>query len=553
ALWFGWPRSGRVGGQAAASAPSSRLLIVPFENLTGDARYDNVGRIAADRIALRVARLGSIDVVPSTTVMLAFRDTGAGREQRVAQLTSVTHAGRIMSGSVVLRADSVVLQAQVTDVASGRTVLTMEPSSAPAADPVAAIDAIADRLLGALGRQKNLKALSSAFRAPTYAAYEAFATGFQKFARDNDNAGSRVFFARAIEIDSTYVQAYFLLARQYINAGEFDRADSLVHRIERLPIEFTAGERAFVDNYRAELRGDFEARLQSAQQLVALDSAGVPLWLIGEVAVEMLKPGVALPALVAAESTFAMIGGGATRNQITKLAEARHEAGEFASEWQTMSSRAADFGDNDRVRGRMIGAAAGLRAPARADSLAQLVLDARPDPRGSRVLAVALGAMEFRAHGDSTTAQRLLTRTSAWLAAHPERAPSPLRMYAETVVRLSNGELDSAATTLARLVRQTPRIDLAGLLAIAELARGNRERAAIVADSLGALRRKWLFGEHTYWRAAIHGALGDRELAVQLLAQAHLEGQPMQTWHFTEELRALHGFAPFEAMIRPAP
>ncbi len=535
------------------AAPSSRLLIVPFENLTGDARFDNVGRIAADRIALRVARLGSIDVVPSTTVMLAFRDTGAGREQRVAQLTGVTHAGRILSGSVLLRADSVVLQAQVTDVASGRTVLTMEPSSGPATDPVAAIDAIADRLLGALGRQKNLKAVSSAFRAPTYAAYEAFATGFQRFARDNDNAGSRVYFARAIAIDSTYVQAYNLLARQYINAGEFDRADSLMQRIERLPIEFTAGERAFVEYYRAELRGDYQGRLQSAQQLAALDSAGVSLWLIGEAAVGMLRPVVALPALIAAESTFAMIGGAATRNQITKLAEARHETGDFAREWQTLSTRAADFGDADRVRGRLIGAAAGLRSPARADSLTNLILDARPDPLGYRILAVALGAMEFRAHGDSVTAKRLLARTTDWLAAKPERAPSPSRMYAEAVVRFASGVPDSAATVLGKLVRQSPRIDLAGLLAMAELARGNRDRAATIADSLGALRQNWMFGEHTYWRAAVHGALGDRELAVQLLRQAHLEGQPMQTWHFTEELRSLRGFAPFEALIRPAP
>lgn len=538
---------------AAAATTSIRLLIVPFENLTGDSRFDNVGRIAADRIALRVARLGSIDVVPATTVMRAFRDSGGGREQRVAQLTGVTHAGRLMSGSVLLRADSLVLQAQVTDVATGKMVLTMEPSSGPVRDPVAAIDAIADRLLGALGRQKNLRAVSTSFRAPTYAAYEAFATGFQRFARDGDNLGSRVFFERAIALDSTYVQAYFLLARQYMNMGELDRAETLVHRIERLPIEFTAGERGFVNTYRAELSGDFPARLRSAQQLVALDSAGVPLWLIGAVGVEMLRPGVALPALIAAESTFAMIGGDATRNQITALTEAYHEAGAYAKEWQTLVTRAGDFGTPDGVRVRLLRSLAGLREPARADSLVDLLLDARPDVSGVRAIGVTLAAGEFRAHGDSATAARMLTRTQRWLEKHPERAPKIARAYAEGLVYLAGGQSDSAAAVFARLARDTRRIDAAGSMALAEVARGNRDRARVIADSLGALRRRWTFGEHTFWRAAITGALGDRDLAVQLLKQAHQEGQPMQTWHYTEALRALRGFAPFDALIRPAP
>ena len=91
------------------------------------------------------------------------------------------------------------------------------------------------------------------------------------------------------------------------------------------------------------------------------------------------------------------------------------------------------------------------------------------------------------------------------------------------------------------------------MLGLAEIARGNRDRARAIADSLGTLQRKWLFGEHTYWRAAIVGALGDQELAVQLLQQSHTEGQSMQAWHFTTELRALHGFPPFETLIRPAP
>lgn len=47
------------------------------------------------------------------------------------------------------------------------------------------------------------------------------------------------------------------------------------------------------------------------------------------------------------------------------------------------------------------------------------------------------------------------------------------------------------------------------------------------------------------------GALGDRELAVHLLQQANREGQRMEAWHYLAALQALHGYAPFEALVRP--
>ena len=47
------------------------------------------------------------------------------------------------------------------------------------------------------------------------------------------------------------------------------------------------------------------------------------------------------------------------------------------------------------------------------------------------------------------------------------------------------------------------------------------------------------------------GALGERDLAVQLLQQANREGQQMQQRHFMTALNSLRGYAPFEALIRP--
>ena len=93
--------------------------------------------------------------------------------------------------------------------------------------------------------------------------------------------------------------------------------------------------------------------------------------------------------------------------------------------------------------------------------------------------------------------------------------------------------------------------DAVGYLALSSAARGDRARARAVADSLGGLRRRWLYGEHTFWRAAIMGAIGERDLAVELLKQAYREGRRMQSWHYHSALIALHGYPAFDALVRP--
>lgn len=166
-------------------------------------------------------------------------------------------------------------------------------------------------------------------------------------------------------------------------------------------------------------------------------------------------------------------------------------------------------------------------------------------------MRVAIGAQEFRAHGDPVSAKRLLTLVSAWRERVPVRGRMPARDFAEAIAMLMGGMTDSAAVRFASVAQDTTRIDAAGYLALADVVRGDRARARAIADSLGALRRPWLFGEHTYWRAAIMGALGDRALAVQLLQQSNAEGRQMDTWHYDAALDSLHGYAPFEALVAP--
>ena len=544
-LWFKSAR--RTVGRPEASR---RLLIAPFENLTGDARFDHVGRLAADRIALDIAQRGSMDVVPSNLVLMALRDTTGGQAERLRRFSEATNAGLIVSGTVVMRGDSLTLQAQVTDVRTGKVVLTLDPAVASTADPMAAVYVLEDRLLGALGNP-GTAILPRGFRAPKYAAYQQFAAGFERFAVRGDNMGSRPFFERAIAIDSNYTRAYLLLGRQYIDAGEYDRADSMARRIEQLPLGLSESERLQLDYMKATLQGDRARMLTVQQQLVARDSNTLSLHLAGQAANAVLKPKVAIPALEQADAAFILLGGIAATLQASGLAEAYHQSGAHDRELRTLVARRGIYPDLDHPRGMQLRAYAGLAQSSAAMALADSMVRSSSDANGSVLRSLAVGAEEFRVHGDKASAAQLYAKAQAWSRAHPTRTLTRDRALAEGVVMLAAGMPDSAAQRFASVATDSSQIAAAGYLALAQLARGDRGRARTVADSLGALRRPWLFGRHTFWRAAIMGALGERDLAVELLRQAHREGQRMDDWHFTIALDALRGHPAFQELIRP--
>jgi len=135
--------------------------------------------------------------------------------------------------------------------------------------------------------------------------------------------------------------------------------------------------------------------------------------------------------------------------------------------------------------------------------------------------------------------------------AHPVANAPPRRLISEGEVLLLTGHLDSAESRFRRAKTDTLNLDAAGYLAFVLLRRGDTTRATAIGDSLGALRRKWLFGSNTEWHAAIVGALGNKERAVQLLKQAGQEGASMENWHSAAHLLSLHGYPPFETLITP--
>jgi hypothetical protein len=92
------------------------------------------------------------------------------------------------------------------------------------------------------------------------------------------------------------------------------------------------------------------------------------------------------------------------------------------------------------------------------------------------------------------------------------------------------------------------RLGFAGALAAR---RGDAAAAREADGALAALRRPYLAGRHTYWRARIAALLGERERAVALLREALREGQMYPALHGNADLVPLRDVPAFRELMRP--
>ena len=243
----------------------------------------------------------------------------------------------------------------------------------------------------------------------------------------------------------------------------------------------------------------------------------------------MLRPDIALPALGASSAQFAVMGCASAQGHVVQQLTAYHLLGEYDREMRLLNGKRAVFLRPTIFRARQLVAFAGVHQSAEAVAVADTLLRQSTDSIAYNVIAVVRGGEGFGVHGDSVTSQRLFKMAVTWFAAHPESRSRLPTALSSGIAFLATGSPDIAVSQFATLARDSANLGGAGFLGLSAIAKGDRVRAVAIADSLGALKRRWLFGEHTFWRDAILGALGRSDEAAQLFRQAHREGQSMRS------------------------
>jgi TolB-like protein len=530
-----------------------RVVVAVFENRTGDSSLDALGKIAADYISEGLAHLQDVQVVPSSTVLLAAGSGGTSATDPLAELARATGAGLIVSGSYYLEGRDVRIRARLTDATSGQ-LTSFEPALGARNSPMAAVDAMRQQVMGAVALRFDTTWTALAGETvPTYEAYQEYLAGVER--TQHDWAAAATHFARVLELQPDFVPARLWLVGLDVNRGDRPEAARHLAVLEDGRARLTRFQQLKVAARSAQLAGKIEESYVAAREarlLVPHDAreAFFFAYLAGNAnhhreAVEALSAPLDW-------TSFHEQSGVSSAMYFWNLSESLHLLGEHEREVSEMRRGQAMHPQDVGLRTAEVFA---LVALGRLDDSDRVVDEGMALASGvaGHVYLLFGTTVELRLHGHQDASTRMAGRALEWLRSRPPeefdtKHAKFLRAWALCVAE----RWDEARRAYQQLAQQEPgEIRWLGALGFLAARRGDRGEALRISEQLRVAKGAYLLGQNTRWRAGIAAWLGEKDRAVELLRAAFAEG----VWHDRAvhqdlDLAPLRGYPPFEELIR---
>jgi tetratricopeptide (TPR) repeat protein len=539
-----------------------RVLVAVLDNQTGDPSLDALGAMAGHWITQGLQKSGLVQVVPWLEAQQASQyvasEVDAGKVRNpVMALAEETGASTVIAGAYYRRGETVQYQVEVTDAARGRSLGALDPEIAPLDSPDDAVEALMQRVMGFLAisfDERISDQASSVVQPPSFEAYRAFDDGMAHYLRI-EHRQAIPYFRRAFALDTSFVTPLIYATLTNNNLGNWAQSDSLVGIVDRFRDRLSDYDRHWLDYLKARVDGDNTEALLAMRRAAEIAPGSKAVYNRAWIAIRLHRPREAVDALLSIEPERGpMRGYVAYWNQLTI---AYHQLGEHQRELEA-AQRARQFYPN-RLRVVVMEGRA-LAALGRLDGVQLLWEEAAEHPGDNvsppRALLDLVG--QLCAYGPPDEAAVALERTLRWFEQRPlgERSRFGHRLWHAQALYLAR-RWDEAEGAYQALAEQSPgNVQIQGALGALAARRGHREEAQRVSLQLENMDWPYLFGVHTFNRALIAAALGERDHAVALLREAYAQGHPNPRngeWMGREaiDFESLRDYPPFQELMRP--
>jgi DNA-binding SARP family transcriptional activator/tetratricopeptide (TPR) repeat protein len=548
------------------SAPLSprRIVVAAFENRTGDSTLAPVGELAADWIARSLLE-ANFEVVDPRTSAIAARIVASlprllrGGDPSLA-LARETGAGTVVTGRYYLQRDSLQFEATVSDVTRGTLLRAVGPLRGPSAQASPLVGVLAMRVTAALAASTDTTpggSTASLAEPPSIEAFEHASRAWEMFfSRPKDTAAVFAELARASALDSGYsapllMRAYVLDVKERWPAmarvvAELQPRRSGMSRIERAALEL----------FEADLRGDLLGRLRAAREMARLSPGSADMALLLAVSASYVNR----YAEAAAELQHSDPNRGI--NLVSPMywawrSLAAHALGQTREEEDAANESARRFPSAISSRYALARThAVAHRLDALRDVLKDGGLDGAVPSVEARELAM-FAARELRVHGAARPADSLFGRLAALPAPHPTAAAPREEQRQHALALYEAGQLDAAREAYtSMLVPDSLDMDAIGRLGSIAVRLRDSVTATRIDQRLARWTRPYAFGQPAKWRAHQAALRGDPAQAVALLRTAISQGyRPMDmgviSLHEESDFAAIRHDPGFRDLVRP--
>ena len=571
-LWFHASRNPRLMPR--------RIVVAPFEDQASASSLAPLGDMMMDRLADGIQHIEGLEVVPSRfTFLLSLNrppDTDHMQRGTLHRLAGETGASTIVSGTYYVSGDSLIIQPQIVDAASGKLLRPMNAELGSIRQPMEVIERVRERVMGALASQFHAQAPAAEGTGspPTFSAYQNYVAGLNlALAFNYPEALSRL--DSAVNLDPEFLGAWFTKADVHYNlagllaatrgigdssaAFEFSRGDSAQAVLRRLRGRMSSAQGYYLDWMEAARRGDWTGSLRALKRMVTVAPDPVSSWAAALFALRVNRPQEALDIWRGLDSRSSVW----TPITWQVPTEAYHLLGKHRQELKEASHVGEEHPD------LFISLSLELTALAALDrvDLIQKHLDESirlaPQPGWWTFGSVSANtALELRAHGDSTSAARVMQRAVDW---YREKATAPgatrLDRYGLARTLYWARRWPEADEWFTRLLTEAPGDpDYLGYSGVTAARQGDRQKAKRISQQLATMVPPYpLFGHPTLWLARIAALMGESDSAVSLLRKSISEGVfPMDLtqgfgyamWlHRDIDFEGLRGYRPFTDIL----
>ena len=535
-----------------------RVVVIPFENRTGDASLDQIGAMAADMLTEGLMPLaGVLELVPTLHVMQLLRGQAEGTSASVPttdRLAEETGAGTVISGSYYQHGDSLEFQAQIMSAVDGNLLGATEAVRGFAGDPGQAIGLLRQQVTSIVAVQFSPLMqieIPSSVRPPSYEAFQAYSSGLQAWV-DGDYAESLRHLERASALDTTYVRASIMAIPAYVNMGQLAVAESLAVELGMSSEGISAYDRLRLDFILAGLRGDQVAAYRATRAAAEMVPGGTTHWAGIGAAVRVNRPREALEIYGALPVPEGL--GQAPLLFWNGLSSAHHMLGEHEEELAVARRAREDWPSYLPTIVYEVRALAGLGDVEAMSELIEESLTLRPERGWTPAGVIRTAFRELVVHGYPDEAGQVLGRAYEWHEGRRlEDSQSELGRFDLAQTQYLDGQLDEAERLMEGLATEFPQnVDYLGYLGVFAARRGHREGAERIADQLRDFEQPYIRGRHTLWQARIASLLGDEAAAVALLREALSQGRAYgPELHADLDFEPLWDFPPYQELMRP--
>jgi DNA-binding SARP family transcriptional activator len=538
-----------------------RVAAAPFENRTGRRDLDDLGAMAADWMIRGLMETPIVDPAGLDAVYTGGQSHGGQADPLAAARRD--GAAKLIRGSYYASGDSVLFQAQIEDVASGRVLRSFEPVGAPIAQATKALEALRERVAGGLSPLVN--ALNRGYPIdPDLAlprsldAYREFIAGVNASSIDDwDNEAEH--YRRAARLDSTFVAPLIQLAYRALWNDQCSVTDSVGRLLEPGRQRLSQWNRLTIDLIRARCEG----RMSPAVDLMAQRHTAYPRSASARaqygVALQFSNQPRAARAILLQLSPERDMGWWNSPTSVwprywSRLAATWHMVGGYREELE-ITDRWADSTGRDWAiaRGRALAA---LGREREVLALVNSMAERSVDSVASAELNIA---DELAAHGHSGAARVVAESTLTRFERSPDTAWSRVEnvAWAERLL----GRAAEERVALERVARSNAdtltKLEAAGRIAVllGDTARADRIDRSLAGLSDEPLENPLVRGEQILTRARLAAGLGRREQAVAFLRDAAARGMvelgASHAFHADPLLSGLRGYPPFDALLVP--